>query len=57
MTTLKSMYGVTRMNIIRNEHMRECLGVTNMTGKMREKRLRWMVDVLREEVMTKWPRK
>ena len=41
--------GVTRMDKIRNEHIRGTAGVERMSKKLRETRLRWYGHVLRRE--------
>lgn len=48
MSMPKWKYDVTRLYRIRNEHIKGSLQVTNITGKIRENRLRSFVDMLRK---------
>lgn len=45
MRILRWLYGMTRLDRIRNEYVRESLGVTNIVGKMGENRLSWFGHV------------
>ena len=49
MKMLRFSLGVTRVNRLRNEEIRERLGVTKLEAKLREARLRWMDHVYRRE--------
>ena len=44
------MYGKTKKDRIRNEHIRETVGVTHIEDKLRENRLRWYGHVQRRGV-------
>lgn len=45
------MCGVTRMDRIGNEYVRESYDVTNLTGKMRENRFNGL-DMLKKGIIT-----
>ncbi|KAM3288909.1 hypothetical protein P3S67_022339 [Capsicum chacoense] len=47
MRMLRWMYGLTRGDKVRNETIREKVGVTLMENKMRKVRLRWFGHVMR----------
>ena len=49
MKMLRFSLGVTRVKRLRNEEIRERLGVTELEAKLREARLRWMGHVYRRE--------
>eukprot|EP00102_Acyrthosiphon_pisum_P026090 XP_016663300.1 PREDICTED: uncharacterized protein LOC107884852 [Acyrthosiphon pisum] len=49
MKMLRWMSGVTREDRIRNEYIRDSIGVASIVDKMRENRLRWLGHVLRRE--------
>ena len=49
MKMLRFSLGVTRVDRLRNEEIRERLGVTELGAKLREARLRWMGHVCRRE--------
>ena len=49
MKMLRFSLGMTRVNRLRNEEIRERLGVTELEAKLREARLRWMGHVHRRE--------
>lgn len=48
MRMLRMLCGVTRMDRIRNETIRETLGVSSVSDKMRQNRLRWFGHVYRK---------
>lgn len=47
MRTLKWMYGHNRRNKIRNEDIRDNIGVASVVDKLRQERLRWFEHVKR----------
>lgn len=52
MRTLKWMCGMTKLDKIKNKYITESLRVTNVAGKTNEYRLKWIGDILRENIMT-----
>ena len=49
MRMLRWSCGVTRLDHVRNEHIRGTIKVTEISKKMQERRLRWLGHVMRRE--------
>jgi hypothetical protein len=49
MRIFRWMSGVSREDRIRNEYVRDRIGVASIEDKMRENRLRWFGHVMRQE--------
>lgn len=47
---LRWTHGVSEMDKIRNEYIKTSLGVTNIAGKIREKRLKWFGHIKRRNI-------